>query len=163
MRLTVPPGVLDEVLDERLRDRSLTHTEGDAEPAWACPWASLEQMNKRTGATDSGRRLLGSVCWLEHAWQRKSPQSGQVALAETQQLRMLERLRSAGEQPVTLDELRAVGIDFPAVVLSELEINGYVIERLHEHGRLLGVRLRETDNPDAPASRWRQRWRRRSR
>ncbi len=65
---------------------------------------------------------------------------------------MLERLRSAGEQPVTLDELRAVGIDFPAVVLSELEINGYVIERRHEHGRLLGVRLRESDTPDAPGA-----------
>jgi hypothetical protein len=47
-----------------------------------------------------------------------------VALAETQQLRMLERLRRTGEQPVTLAELRAGGIDFPAVVLSELEING---------------------------------------
>jgi hypothetical protein len=86
-----------------------------------------------------------------------------VALGETQQLRMLERLRRAGDQPVTLDELRAGGIDFPAVVLSELEINGYVIERLHKHGRLIGVRLRETDALDAPASRWRQRWRRPSR
>jgi hypothetical protein len=86
-----------------------------------------------------------------------------VALAESQQLRMLDRLRRAGEQPVTLDELRAGGIDFPAVVLSELEINGYVIERLHKHGRLIGVRLLETDTPDAPASRWRQRWRRPSR
>jgi hypothetical protein len=86
-----------------------------------------------------------------------------VTLAETQQLRMLERLRRAGEQPVTLDELRTAGIDYPAVVLSELEINGYVIERLHKHGRLIGVRLLETDAPDAPASRWRQRWRRLSR
>jgi hypothetical protein len=47
-----------------------------------------------------------------------------MALAETQQLRMLERLRSAGEQPVTLDQLRAGGIDFPAVVIGELELNG---------------------------------------
>jgi hypothetical protein len=86
-----------------------------------------------------------------------------VALAETQQLRMLERLRCAGEQPVTLDELRAGGIDFPAVVLSELEINGYVIERLHRHGRLIGVRLLEADAADAPTSRWGQRWRRASR
>ena len=86
-----------------------------------------------------------------------------MALTETQQLRMLERLRSAGDQPVALDELRASGIDFPAVVLSELEINGYVIERLHEHGRLIGVRLLETDTPDAPTSRWRQRKRRPSR
>ena len=83
-----------------------------------------------------------------------------MALVETQQLRMLERLRHAGEQPVTLEQLRAGGIDFPAVVLSELESNGYLIERLHEHGRLIGVRLLETEAPDAPASRWRQRWRR---
>ncbi len=92
-----------------------------------------------------------------------SPQSGQVPLSEGQQLRMLERLRSAGQQPVTLDELRAGGVDFPAVVLSELEINGYVIERVREHGRLIGVRLLESAPPDAPASRWRQRRRRRSR
>ncbi len=76
---------------------------------------------------------------------------------------MLERLRSAGRQAVTLGELRAVGIDFPAVVLSELEINGYLIERLREHGRLIGVRLLETDTPDPPVSRWRRRWRRGSR
>jgi hypothetical protein len=86
-----------------------------------------------------------------------------MALVETQQMRMIERLRRAGKQPVTLGELRAGGIDFPAVVLSELEINGYLIERIHEHGRLIGVRLLETDTPDAPASRWRQRWRRPSR
>ncbi|MGO9902349.1 MAG: hypothetical protein ACLP0J_22265 [Solirubrobacteraceae bacterium] len=81
-----------------------------------------------------------------------------MPLAETQQLRMLERLRRAGKQPVTLDELRA-GIDFPAVVLSELEINGYVIERLLNRGRLIGVRLLETDTTDARVSRWRRLWR----
>ena len=70
-----------------------------------------------------------------------------MTLAETQQLRMLERLRSAGEQPVTLEQLRAGGIDFPAVVIGELELNGYVIERVYEHGRLLGVRLLETEAP----------------
>jgi hypothetical protein len=86
-----------------------------------------------------------------------------MALVETQQVRMLERLRSAGGQPVTLGELRGGGIDFPAVVLSELEINGYVIERVHERGRLIGVRLLETDTLDALASRWRRRWRRPSR
>ena len=83
-----------------------------------------------------------------------------MALVETQQLRMLERLRRAGKQPVTLSELRGGGIDFPAVVLRELEINGHVIERLHEHGRLIGVRLLATEVPDAPASRRRERWRR---
>jgi hypothetical protein len=73
-----------------------------------------------------------------------------MALAETQQLRMLERLASAGEQPVTLDRLRASGIDSPAVVIGELELNGYVIERVYEHGRQLGVRLLETDAADPP-------------
>jgi hypothetical protein len=86
-----------------------------------------------------------------------------MALAETQQLRMLERLRSAGKQPVTLRKLRAGGIDFAAVVISELELNGYVIERVYEHGRLLGVRLLETDAPDPPATRRGHRWRRLSR
>jgi hypothetical protein len=80
-----------------------------------------------------------------------------MALAESQQVRMLERLRSANGQPVTLGELRAAGVDFPAVVLSELEIKGYVIQRLHERGRPVGVRLLETDTPNAPISRWRRR------
>ena len=77
-----------------------------------------------------------------------------------EQLRMLERLRSAGEQPVTLEQLRAGGIDFPAVVIGELELNGYVIERVHEQGKLLGVRLLETEAPDPPSTRRRHRWRR---
>jgi hypothetical protein len=82
---------------------------------------------------------------------------------ETQQLLMLERLRSAGDQPVTLDQLRGGGIDFPAVVVGELELNGYVIERVYEHGRQIGVRLLETEAADLPASRRRRRWRRVSR
>jgi hypothetical protein len=86
-----------------------------------------------------------------------------MALVEAQQLRMLEWLRRAGKQPVTLGELRAGGIDFPAVVIGELEINGYLIDRVHEHGRLIGVRLIETAANDSPVSRWRRRWRRSSR
>ncbi|MGB0097181.1 MAG: hypothetical protein WBP81_32150 [Solirubrobacteraceae bacterium] len=73
-----------------------------------------------------------------------------MALVETQQLRMLEQLRHAGKQPMTLDQLRAGGIDFPAVVIGELELNGYAIERVYEHRRLLGVRLLETEAPDPP-------------
>ena len=83
-----------------------------------------------------------------------------MAIAETQQLRLLERLRSAGPQPVTLDQLRAGGIDFPAVVIGELELNGYVIERVYEDGRQIGVRLVEAEPPVPPAPRRRQRWRR---
>jgi hypothetical protein len=85
-----------------------------------------------------------------------------MALAETQQLRMLERLRRAGKQPVTLGELRAGGIHFPAVVIGELELNGYAIERVYEHGKLIGVRLLDTKASNPP-SRRRHRWRRRSR
>jgi hypothetical protein len=84
-----------------------------------------------------------------------------MALADSQQLLLLERLRRAGTQPVALDELRAGGIYFPAVVISELELHGYAIERVHEHGRLIGVRLLETNASATPASR--RRWRRRSR
>jgi hypothetical protein len=73
-----------------------------------------------------------------------------MALVETQQLRMLERLRHAGEQPVTLEQLRAGGIDLPAVVIGQLELNGYAIERVCEHGRMIGVRLLETEAPIHP-------------
>ena len=86
-----------------------------------------------------------------------------MALADTQQLRMLERLRSAGTRPVTLGELRGGGIDFPAVVVSELELHGYAIERVYEDGRQIGVRLLSTEASDTPTSRRRDRWRRGSR
>jgi len=86
-----------------------------------------------------------------------------MALAETQQLRTLERLRSAGTQLLTLGELRTGGIDFPAVVIGELELNGCVIERFDEHGRLIGVRLLVSEALAPPASRQRRRWRRVSR
>jgi hypothetical protein len=76
-----------------------------------------------------------------------------MTLADTQQQRMLERLRRAGDQPVAFAELRACGIDFPAAVVSELELNGYAIYRVHAHGRLVGVRLLEPKPPDIPAAR----------
>jgi hypothetical protein len=52
--------------------------------------------------------------------------------------------------------------NLPPPVIGELELNGYAIERVYEHGRLIGVRLLETNASDPP-SRRRQRWRRRSR
>jgi hypothetical protein len=61
---------------------------------------------------------------------------------------------------LTLGELRAGGIDFPAVVISELELYAYAIERVYGHGRLIGVRLLEDGDADPPASRRRQRSRR---
>ena len=64
-----------------------------------------------------------------------------MTLTDTQQQRLLERLRQAGEQPVAFAELHAGGVDFRAAVVGELQLNGYEIERVYEHRRLVGVRL----------------------
>ena len=77
--------------------------------------------------------------------------------ADAQQQRLLERLREAGDQPVTFTELHASGIAFPAAVVAELELSGYVIERVNDHGRLVGVRLLQPEPPDtSTAPRWRR-------
>ncbi len=80
-----------------------------------------------------------------------------MTLADTQQQRLLELLRQAGHQPVAFSELHAGGIDFPAAVVSELELVGYAIERVYDHGRLIGVRLLEPEPPDTPAAHRRRR------
>ena len=64
--------------------------------------------------------------------------------ADAQQRRLLERLREAGDEAVAFAELHASGIAFPAAVVAELELNGYVIERVHDHGHLVGVADRRT-------------------
>jgi hypothetical protein len=64
-----------------------------------------------------------------------------MTVADAQQQRLLERLCKAGDEPVAFAELRAGRIDFLAAVVSELELNGYAIERVYDHGRLVGVRL----------------------
>ena len=84
-----------------------------------------------------------------------------MTLADAQQLWLLERLRRAGTQPLTLGELRAGGIDFPAVAISELELHGYAIERVYDNDRLIGVRLLESTQPIRRPSQ--RRWRRSSR
>ena len=81
--------------------------------------------------------------------------------ADSQQQRMLERLRRASDRPIAFAELRAGGIDFPAAVLSELQLSGHTIERVHQDQRLVGVRLLEPEPSDAPAPRRRHRWSRR--
>ena len=70
--------------------------------------------------------------------------------ADVQQQRLLERLRQAGDQPVAFADLHAGGIAFPAAVVAELELNGYVIERVYDHGLLVGVRLRDPEPRDLP-------------
>lgn len=83
-----------------------------------------------------------------------------MTLADVQQQRLLERLRQAGDEAVGFPELRAAGIAFPAAVVSELELNGYVIQRVYDHGRLIGVRLFDPEPGDTPTP---HRWRRRPR
>jgi hypothetical protein len=80
-----------------------------------------------------------------------------MALADTQQQRLLELLREAGQKPVAFAELHAGGVSFPAAVISELELNGYPIERAYDHGRLVGVRLLDSEPLDTPATRRRRR------
>jgi biotin operon repressor len=62
-------------------------------------------------------------------------------LAHRRQDIVLRALREAGDRPVSLPELRERGIANPAAVIYELELAGYGIDRVHRHGRLLGVRL----------------------
>jgi hypothetical protein len=81
-----------------------------------------------------------------------------MLLADVQQRLMLDRLRRAGGRPVALTELRASGIDFPATVVSELELYGYTIERVYENRRLVGIRLSEPESSEA-SSAHRHRWR----
>jgi hypothetical protein len=77
--------------------------------------------------------------------------------ADAQQQRLLERLRETGDQPVAFAELHANGIAFPAAVVSELEMSGYVIERFYDNGTMVGVRLLQPEPHDTPAARRRRR------
>jgi hypothetical protein len=56
-----------------------------------------------------------------------------MALADAQQQRQLELLREVAEEPTPFAELHAGGVSFPAAVISELELNGYPIERVYDH------------------------------
>jgi biotin operon repressor len=77
-------------------------------------------------------------------------------LAQQRQESLLKVLRDAGDRPVSLVELRERGVANPAAMIYELEIAGYEIDRVHRHGRLLGVRLGARADPYAPAVRGRR-------
>jgi biotin operon repressor len=77
-------------------------------------------------------------------------------LARQRQESLLKVLRDAGDRPVSLPELRERGIANPAAMIYELEIAGYEIDRVHRHGRLLGVRLGARDEPHSPPVRGRR-------
>jgi hypothetical protein len=74
-------------------------------------------------------------------------------LARRRQDNVLRVLREAGDRPVSLAELRERGIGGPAAVIYELELAGYEIDRVHRHGRLVGVRLGATAAPRGETAR----------
>ena len=82
-----------------------------------------------------------------------------MTLPDHQQQQLLERLLQAGTRPLTFAELRHDGIQFPATVVGELEMQGYRIERVHKNGRMGGVRLIDSGSSDAARpSAARRRW-----
>lgn len=68
-----------------------------------------------------------------------------LEVLEHQQALLLSALRRADGVPTSYAELRDAGVEFPASVVSELELAGVAIERCYQdaHGRrrLVGVRL----------------------
>jgi hypothetical protein len=58
-------------------------------------------------------------------------------LRDDQQLRVVRRLRAAGGGPLDFEELRAMGIEHPAVVCYELEIAGVPIVQTRQSDRRL--------------------------
>jgi hypothetical protein len=82
-----------------------------------------------------------------------------TARGDTLQQRLLERLRAASPEPVSFAELRSGGVDFPAAIVSELELTGHPVDRVYRNGVLVGVRLLEIETSDVEApphqsSRW---------
>lgn len=73
----------------------------------------------------------------------RGPGSTRLILVDTQQQRLLARLRGT-DVPVTLAELRASGIHFPAAVVSELQLSGYAFEHVRKQGWMVGIRLIES-------------------
>ncbi len=70
---------------------------------------------------------------------------------DEQQTVLLETLRQAAGAPVSYAQLHEAGIEFPASVVSELELAGVAIERWHAdtrgERRLMGVRLDPSCDP----------------
>ncbi|HEX2104301.1 MAG TPA: hypothetical protein VHF51_11670 [Solirubrobacteraceae bacterium] len=68
---------------------------------------------------------------------------------------LLELLREAGDEAVTLDELVIVGVRDPARALRALEEAGHAVQRVREHPRcgraVTCVRLAPADDAPVPA------------
>jgi hypothetical protein len=73
-----------------------------------------------------------------------------MAPADAQHERLLELLREAAEEPTAFAELHVGGVSFPAAVISELELNGYPIERVYDHTPPLAKNAPELPGPGMP-------------
>jgi hypothetical protein len=60
---------------------------------------------------------------------------------DPQQQRFLDLMDRASGEPVSFADLRAAGVGFPAAVAAELELLGFVVERVCRPGRDPGLRL----------------------
>jgi hypothetical protein len=77
-----------------------------------------------------------------------------MPVADDESRRLLDLLREAGDEAVTLDELEIVGVRDPARALLELELAGFAVQRVYEHparGRPVTCVRLESDQPVAPA------------
>jgi hypothetical protein len=77
-----------------------------------------------------------STKFFSHKQVVQNPQSvddaTDIGALEQQQALLVGALRRAVGQPVSYDELRDAGIEFPASVVSELELAGLPVERCYE-------------------------------
>jgi hypothetical protein len=77
-----------------------------------------------------------------------------LGLPDEQQALVLGALRRAEGRPVSFSELREAGIEFPATIVSELELAGIAIERCRSSAGGASVRLVPApEPPPAPAPR----------
>ena len=112
-----------------------------------------------TGAAAAARRPVRAKNAQRTPNLARGPSGDNRSMTPTdaQQQQLLEQLRQAGDEPLPFARLHAAGITFPAAVVSELELNGYVIQRVYEHGRPAGVRLLKPEPPvTSSAPRWRR-------
>jgi hypothetical protein len=66
---------------------------------------------------------------------------GSITSADAQQQRLLDGCAGPATSLSPSLSCTLTGIALPAVVVTELELNGYLIERVYDHGRMVGVRL----------------------
>jgi hypothetical protein len=97
--------------------------------AWPSCFADSQLVG--AGIPDSSREVgsLSTSYFSQHEFVQETPvQAGSWTL-ESQQAALLELLRGVSGAPVSFADLNAAGIEFPASVVSELELAGVEIER----------------------------------